>query len=71
MKTVVEKLRTIVSLEYKFDDNSEGCQVPGLLVDDWAEVMTLLWQAYFGDILEYEDVVDVIMACKAEGMDQE
>ena len=71
MKTVVEKLRIIVRLEYKFDDNSEGYQVPGILVDDWEEAMEYLWQAYFGDILEYEDVIEVIMACKAEGMDEE
>lgn len=73
MKTVVEKIRTIVRLEYKFDDNYNdyNCNLPGVILDNWEEVMETLWQAYFGSIGEYGDVSEIIMAYKEEGNDPE
>ena len=64
MKTVVEKIRTIVRLEYKFDDDYIDYDHIDCIIDDWADAMRSLWESYFGNVGDYRDIFEIIMGCK-------
>lgn len=64
METIVDKMRTIVRLEYKFDDDYTNYSSIDCIIDDWTMAMTSLWESYFGGMGDYHDVVEIIMGCK-------
>lgn len=65
MKTIADKMRTIVRLEYTFDDDYTDYDS----IDDWTMAIASLWESYFGSIGDYSDVLEEIIACKKEGWD--
>jgi len=69
LETIVDKLRTIVRLEFKFDDDYTNYNSIDCIIDDWTMAMTSLWESYFGGIGDYSDVLEKIIACKEEGWD--
>lgn len=67
MKTVVEKIRTIVQLEYKFDDDYINYDHIDCVIDDWTDAMSSLWESYFSSSINYGDILEIIMQGKEEG----
>lgn len=66
---IVDKMRTIVRLEYKFDDDYTNYDSIDCIIDDWTMAMSSLWESYFGSVGDYSDVLEEIIACKEEGWD--
>ena len=64
MKTLAEKIRTIVRLEYKFDDDYINYDHTDCIIDDWTNAMSSLWESYFGSSINYGDILEIIMGCK-------
>ena len=67
MKTLIEELRTIVQLEYKFDDDYTNYDHIDCIIDDWKDAMSALWESYFGSSINYTNILEIIMLGKEEG----